>query len=108
MESLFGQFTRGLFIFHHGKFQARIRHAVQAQHFDRHGWPGFFEALAFLVDESADASVKLAAQDDIADMESAFTDENSGGRAAGFDARFDDIAFGAAIRIGLQLEQICL
>ena len=53
-------------------------------------------------------AVVLAADDDVADAQRAFAHQHRRGRAAGFEAGFDDVALGAAVGIGLQLQQVGL
>ena len=106
--TLLGQFARGLFVLDDAEFQTRLRHAIQAEHFDRDGRSGFLEPLAFFVNQGAHFAVKFAAQGHIADVQCAFAHEHRRSRAAGFHAGFDDVALGPAIRIGLQLQQIGL
>ena len=98
LAALLGQVARGLFVLHDAEFQARFRHAVQAEDLHRHRRAGFLEAFALLVDERAHAAVILAADDDVADAQRAFAHQHRGGRAAGLEAGFDDVALGAAVR----------
>ena len=69
---------------------------------------GFLEALAFFVDQRAHAAVVLAANNDIAHAQRAFAHQHGGGGAAGLQAGFDHVAFGAAVRIGFEFQQIGL
>ena len=85
-----------------------FRNAVQAQELYGHGGTGFLEALAFFVNQGANAAPKLAADNDIAHMQGAFANEHGGGRTARSEAGLDHIAFGAAIRVGFQFEQVGL
>ena len=105
---LFGKFARGFLILDHAEFQSGLRHAVQAQHLDRDRRRGFFQALAFLVNQGAHAPIVLAADDHFANSERAFAHQDGGRWSAGLQARFNHISFGAAVGICLQLEQIGL
>ena len=108
LAALLGYFARGFFIFDDAEFQAGLRDAIEAEDFDSYGGVGFLEAFALFINQSAHAAIILAADDDVADAEGAFSDENGGRRAARFEARFDNVAFGAPVGIGLEFEQIGL
>ena len=108
MRALFGQVARRLFVLDHAEFQPGVRHAVQAEHLHRDRRPGFLEPLALLADERADAAVKFAAQNDVADAQRAFADQHRRRRAARLDAGFDDVALGAAVGVRLEFQQFGL
>ncbi len=75
---------------------------------DRHRRPGFLLAVSLLADQGADFAPEGAANDHVAHAQRAFAHQHRGGRAAGFEARFDDVAFGAAVGVGLEFQQVGL
>ena len=108
IDAIFGHCPRVFFVLDDAEFQAGFRDAIQAEHLDGDRGSRFLEPLAFLANQRARLAVVLAADDDIAHAQRAFAHEHRGDRAAGFEAGFDDVALGAAVRVGLQLQQIRL
>src|SRR6266404_1586843 len=105
---LLGKVARGFFVDDDAEFEAGFGHAVKPQNFDGDRGAGFLKAFAFLADQGAHAAVVLAADHDVADAQGAFANQHGGGGAAGFEAGFDDVAFGVAVGIGLKFQQVGL
>ena len=103
-----GQGARVFVAFHHAEFQAGLRHAIHAEHLHGDRRPGFFQALALFVDQRADFAPKLAANQDIAHTQRSFSHEHRRDRAARFEAGFEDVAFGRAVGVRLQLLHVGL
>src|SRR5437879_7123595 len=108
LSSLTGHLARGLFVLDDAKFQTGVRHAVQTE--DLYGDRGssLFEPLALLINQRAHAAIILTADDHIAHAQSALSNQNGSGGTAWFKPRFDDVALGPTVGIGLKLEQISL
>src|SRR5205823_6608219 len=86
------------FVFHHGEAVAGFRRAVEAEHFDRYGWAGFFDGFALVVDQRADAAHFGAGHDDVADPQRAALNQHGRHRtAATIELGFDHGAFGGAL-----------
>src|SRR6185503_2848250 len=100
------QFAGRPVVFKDAEFGAGFGHAVQAKYFYRNGRARLFEALAVFIDERAHAPVVLAANHRVAHLQRAFTDEDRGRGATGFEAGFDDIAARTPIGVGLELQEV--
>ena len=107
-DPLLGERTRVLLVFHHVEFQTRLRHAVQSEYFYCHGRPGFLQPLVFLADQGADFAPELAGNHHVAHAQGAFANEHGGRGSAGFEAGFNDVAFGGTRGIGFQLQHFGL
>ena len=108
LRALLGEIARGFFVLYDAEFQAGFGHAVEAQNLDGNGGSGFLLAFPFLIDQRADTAIILAANDDIAHAQGSFANQDRGRRTARLQAGFNDVAFGAAVRIGLQFQQVRL
>ena len=86
---------------------AGLRDLGQAEDHDRTGRTGLLDPLAAVVLERADATERLADDDDVADVERAGLDEGGrDGAAALVHLRLDDRADRRAIRVGLELLEV--
>src|SRR5260370_15354086 len=107
-RAFLGEIPGFFFVFNDAEFQTRFRHAVQAKQFDSHRGNGFLQPFVVFINEGADFSVILPANHNIAQMQGALAHEHSGRGAAWLKARFNDVALGAAVRVGLQLHDFRL
>ena len=82
---------------------------VEAQDLDRHRRPGLRHVRAAIVDERAHAAPRAAGDDDVADAQGAALDQHGADRtAAALQLGLDDDAFGGAVRVGLQVQDLGL
>ena len=108
IAAFFSKVARGFLVVHHVELITGFRHSIQAQQLEGVGRRGLLHAASVFINQRARFPVKLAANDNVAHLECAFAHEHSGYRAALFHARLDHVAHCAAIRIGLELEQLRL
>ncbi len=93
-----------LLVGHDAQDVARCGHLGEAEDDGRRRWAGLGDPLAAAVLQGADAAVRVADDDDVADLERAGLDEHRGHRAAALvQLRLDDGADGGALGVGLEL-----
>src|SRR5437773_1392644 len=107
-DALLGQDSRVFFVLDHAEFQACFRNAVQAKHLNGDRRHGVLEPFAFLVDQGADFAPELSANDHVAHAQRPFAHQDGGRWSAGFEARFDDVAFGGSIGVGFEFQDFGL
>ena len=97
------------FVLDHGEAVAGFRRSVEAEHLDRHRGTGLVERVALVRDQRADAAHFGAGHDDVADPQGAALHQHGRDRtAAAIELGFDHGAFGGALGIGLEVEDIGL
>ncbi len=107
--AIFGDFAGAGFGFHHHHFVARFRRRRKTQHFHRRGRPGEFHGLAAIVLQQANPAPFRTGNHDVADLQGAALHQHGGdGAAALVELGLDHRAFGAAFRIGLEVEDFGL
>ena len=105
--ALLDQRAGGLVVGDDAQDVAGLRDLGQAEDDDGAGRAGLLDALAAVVLERADATERLADDDDVADLERAGLDERGRDRAAALvHLRLDDRADRRAIGVGLELLQV--
>ena len=108
-DAIVGDLAGALLVLDDGDLIAGLGRRVEAQHLDRHRRTGRVDVLALVVDERAHAAPGHAGDDDVADLQRAALDEHGADRAAAaLELGLDDDAFGRAVRIGLELENLGL
>ena len=81
--------------------------AVHAEDKDRRGGSGFGDALVALIKHRLDFAIVGSGENDIADFERAVLHEHGGNVAPSFvEARLDYGAYGLAVGVGLEVEQL--
>src|SRR5712692_5681322 len=86
---------------------AGLRHLAHAGHDHRRGGWGFVDAAPAVVGQSAHAAVDVAADEVVADLESARLHQHCGDRApTSLEVGVDDRADRVAVRVRLQLEDV--
>ena len=108
-RELLGEFLGALLVRHHAELGAGLGHAAEAHHAHSLGGADGADLAAAVVDEAAQTAVVLVDEDDVALLERAGGDEERRGRAAAeLHLRLDDVAVGAAVRVGLEFKDVGL
>ena len=83
---------------------AGVRHAFEAEDFDRSRRAGFFDGPTAIVEHGADLAEGVADDEAVPELEGSVLDEDGGdGTAATIELGFDDGSDCGAIRLGLLL-----
>ena len=95
--------------FDHHEIVAGLGRTVQAQHLDGNRGSGFFHGLAVLVGQRAHPAELAAGDEDVANLEGTPMHQDRGNRTpAALQLGLDHHAFGVAVRVGLELQQLGL
>ena len=107
-DPFLGERARVLLVLYYAEFQAGFRHSIQCEHLHRNGWPRFLKPFSFLVYQRADFAPVLSADNHVADMQRSFANQHGGRRPSRFEAGLDHVAFGKAVGVGFELQDLGL
>src|SRR6266513_667599 len=107
-DPLLGQSARVFLVLHHAEFQTCFRHYIQSEHLHRNRWPRFLQPFSFLVYQRADFAPVGSADNHVTDMQRSFANQHGGRRPSGFEAGLDHVAFGKAVGVGFELQDLRL
>ena len=107
-SSLIGQLARGFLVVNGVEFIPRFRRAVQAQQFGSYRRAGFLQALTILVAECTPLTLMGSADNHVTHLECPLAYQHGGGRATLSHGRFNHVANGAPVWIGLQFHDFGL
>ena len=108
-RTLVGQGASLALVLEHAELVAGVGHGLQAQDLDGIGGAGLGDGVTLGVEHGANAAVGKAGDQRIAHMQGTAGHEHGSDRAAALvELGLEDVAGGKGVRVGLELEHICL